>query len=48
VFFYPGGTGDHGDIVILGPAFTIDEDHIEQMTVVLRESIDAAIAGHGH
>lgn len=45
VLFYPGGTGDHGDIIILGPPFTIEEGQIEEMVTVLKESIDAAASG---
>lgn len=44
VFFYPGGTGDHGDVIVLGPAFTITEQDIDVMATTLRDSIDAAVA----
>lgn len=45
VFFYPGGTGEHGDVIVLGPAFIIDDHDIELMATVLLDSIDAALAG---
>jgi adenosylmethionine-8-amino-7-oxononanoate aminotransferase len=45
VFYYPGGTGDYGDVIILGPAFTISEQEIDLMATTLRDSIDAAVAG---
>lgn len=40
VFFYAGGTGDVRDIVCLGPAFTLSEDHVDSMARVLAESIE--------
>ncbi len=44
VYFYWGGTGEIRDIVCMGPPFVIDEMQLERMVVVLRESLDAALA----
>lgn len=44
VFYYPGGGGTPEDVVMLGPAFTITEQHVEQMVDVLAASIDAVVA----
>lgn len=43
VFFYPGGTGDYGDVILLGPAFTITDQDIDVMASTLRDSIEAAV-----
>ncbi|MCZ6617128.1 MAG: aminotransferase class III-fold pyridoxal phosphate-dependent enzyme [Gammaproteobacteria bacterium] len=40
VFFYGGGTGEVRDIVCMGPAFIIEEQHIETMVEVLLESLN--------
>ena len=45
VFYYPGGGGSPEDVVMLGPPFTISEQHVEQMVAVLAASIDAVVAG---
>jgi len=44
VFFYPGGTRTHRDIITLGPPFVVDHADIALMGEVLREAIDAAVA----
>ena len=45
VFFYPGGgTGSARDVVVLGPAFIIDEAQLDEIADVLRRSIDAVMA----
>jgi adenosylmethionine-8-amino-7-oxononanoate aminotransferase len=44
VFFYPGGTGEVRDIIVMGPPFIITEGEIDQMVSVLEKSIDSAIA----
>ena len=31
VFFYGGGTGEVRDVIVLGPPFIIDGNHVEQM-----------------
>src|SRR2546427_11218899 len=45
VFFYPGGSGEAQDVIMLGPPFIITESEIETLVGVLEESIDAAVAG---
>jgi adenosylmethionine-8-amino-7-oxononanoate aminotransferase len=45
VFFYPAGSGEAQDIVLLGPPFTITEDEIDMIGTVLEESIDLAVKG---
>ena len=42
VFFYPGGSGSAKDIVLMGPAFVIEEEELDLMTSVLGRAIDAA------
>jgi adenosylmethionine-8-amino-7-oxononanoate aminotransferase len=44
VFFYPGGSGEAQDVVMLGPPFIITEDDVGLMVTVLEESIDSAIS----
>lgn len=44
VFFYPGGTGQEGAIIVLGPAFIITTDEIDTMFDVLVKSIDEAVS----
>lgn len=39
VFYYMGGTGEHRDIVCLGPPFTITNEEADTMVSVLKESI---------
>jgi adenosylmethionine-8-amino-7-oxononanoate aminotransferase len=43
VFYYGGGTGEVRDIVCMGPPFTIEESHIDTMTEVLLDSVNAAV-----
>jgi adenosylmethionine-8-amino-7-oxononanoate aminotransferase len=45
VFFYPAGSGEAQDIVLLGPPFTITEDEIDMLATVLEETIDLAASG---
>ncbi len=45
VFFYPGGSGQAQDVIMLGPPFIITKDEIDTLVNVLEESIDAAAAG---
>ena len=40
VFFYGGGTGKVRDVIVLGPPFIVDENHVDQMVTVLSEAID--------
>lgn len=40
VFFYGGGTGKVRDVIVLGPPFIIDGNHVDQMVTVLSEAID--------
>ena len=42
VFFYPGGTGEVRDVVVLGPPFTIDDAEVERIVETLVASVDAA------
>lgn len=42
VFFYPGGVGPEHAVVVLGPPFVVEDDHLERIAAVLREAIDAA------
>ncbi len=44
VLFYPGGTGVVRDVVLIGPAFTIEEDHISQLVETLVDAVDFAVA----
>lgn len=44
VLFYPGGTGIVRDVVLIGPAFTIEEDHISQLVETLVDAVDFAVA----
>lgn len=43
VFFYGGGTGEVRDIVCMGPPFTIEDRHIEQMVQTLSAAVDLAV-----
>jgi adenosylmethionine-8-amino-7-oxononanoate aminotransferase len=45
VFFYPGGSGEAQDVIMLGPPFIVTESEIDMLAGVLEESIDAAAAG---
>ena len=40
VFFYGGGTGAVRDVIVLGPPFTIDGNHVDQMVAALSGAID--------
>ena len=44
VFFYPAGSGEAQDVIMLGPPFIITEDDIDLLVTVLEESIDSAIS----
>ena len=44
VSFYPGGTGDVRDIVVLGPPFIVGDEELARMADVLARSVDAAVA----
>jgi adenosylmethionine-8-amino-7-oxononanoate aminotransferase len=44
VFFYPAGSGEAQDVIMLGPPFIITEDDIDMLVTVLEESIDGAIS----
>jgi adenosylmethionine-8-amino-7-oxononanoate aminotransferase len=44
VFFYPGGTNEVSDAVLLGPPFVIGDEEIETIARVLEQSIDDAVA----
>lgn len=44
VFFYGGGTGAVRDIVCMGPAYIIEDAHMEQIAEVLRAAVDEATA----
>jgi adenosylmethionine-8-amino-7-oxononanoate aminotransferase len=43
VFFYPGGTGEVRDIIVLGPPLIIGDDEVEQIAATLHIAIDEAI-----
>ncbi len=45
VFFYPAGSGEAQDLVLLGPPFTITEEEIDMIGTVLEETIDVAVTG---
>ncbi len=45
VYAYWGGTGAIRDIVCLGPPFTITETELQRGVALLREAVDAALAG---
>lgn len=42
VWVYPCGSGPVADGILLGPPYTVTEDHIEKIVATLKESIDAA------
>ena len=44
VFFYPAGSGEAQDVIMLGPPFIITEGDIDLLAMVLEESIDSAIS----
>jgi adenosylmethionine-8-amino-7-oxononanoate aminotransferase len=43
VFFYPGGCDPARDVILLGPPFIIEDEHIEQIVTSLATAIDAAV-----
>jgi adenosylmethionine-8-amino-7-oxononanoate aminotransferase len=43
VFFYPGGCDPAHDVILLGPPFIIEDEHIEQIVSSLTTAIDAAV-----
>ena len=43
-FFYPGGCDPARDAITLGPPFTLDDAHVEQIADHLHQAIDAAVA----
>ena len=45
VWLYPCGSGPVSDALLIGPPFTIDEDHIEMIVEVAADAIDSAAAG---
>ena len=48
VYFYPGGTGEVRDIVLLGPPFIIGEAELQRMVAVLLEAVDEATRDVAH
>ncbi|UCE32035.1 MAG: aspartate aminotransferase family protein, partial [Burkholderiales bacterium] len=42
LWVYPAGSGPVSDAILLGPPYTIGEDHVELIVQTLREAIDAA------
>jgi adenosylmethionine-8-amino-7-oxononanoate aminotransferase len=40
VFYYGGGTGEFRDMVCMGPAFTVQDEHLDTMAEVLAQSIE--------
>lgn len=46
VFFYPAGSGEAQDVIMLGPPFIITEDDIDLLATVLEESIDSVVSRH--
>ena len=47
VWIYPCGSGPVDDGILIGPPFTVTDDHIETIVGVLRESIDIAVESVG-
>jgi adenosylmethionine-8-amino-7-oxononanoate aminotransferase len=45
VFFYPGGSDPARDVIMLGPPFIINDEHIEQIATALEAAIDTAVGG---
>jgi len=45
VYFYPGGTGEVRDIVLIGPPFIVEEAEIAQMAEVFYDSLNAVLEG---
>ena len=44
VFFYPGGTSVHRDIIVLSPPFIIEVEEIAEMVRVLKHAIDKVVS----
>ena len=44
VFFYPAGTGEVRDVIVLGPPYIITEDEIKEIVSTLKASIDTCVA----
>ncbi len=44
VYFYPAGTGQVRDVIVLGPPYITTEAEIEEIVAVLKTSIDFAVA----
>ena len=40
VFLYPGGTGKYRDIICIGPAFSIEEDEVDLIVNVVKDTIE--------
>ena len=40
VFLYPGGTGRYRDIICIGPAFIIEEEEVDLIVSVVKDSIE--------
>ena len=40
VFLYPGGTGKYRDIICIGPAFIIQEEEVDLIVSVVKDSIE--------
>ncbi len=47
VYFYPGGTGAHRDVIVLAPPFIVSDAEIETMCAVLERAIDTAVRTDG-
>ena len=44
VFFYPGGCPPSQDVIVLGPPFILEDEHIDQIGKTLERAIDSAVA----
>jgi adenosylmethionine-8-amino-7-oxononanoate aminotransferase len=44
LWVYPAGSGPVDDAILIGPPFTITDDHVEHIVTGLHEAIDAAVA----
>ncbi|MCP5025588.1 MAG: aspartate aminotransferase family protein [Actinomycetia bacterium] len=44
LWVYPAGSGPIDDAILIGPPFTITEEHVELIVTGLRAAIDAAVA----
>ena len=43
VFVYGGGTGEARDIIVIGPAFTIDDGDVDRIVTTLQAALDAVL-----